>query len=424
MPQFDPVIHSYEESKELSVVAATVFQPRTPITTQELFAGRWNQITTLADAVGQSGLHVVIYGERGVGKTSLANIVRPVLNVFDRQKGDPERLVVKTNANTGDDIISIWKKILQQIAWESNRPSLGFVPGRKRMTVLEAFDLQSEFTIDDIPRVLSQMPGAVFIIDEFDRAAANTSRDFTDLIKALSDFAINCTVILVGVSDTIDALIEDHASISRAITQILLPRMKPQELREILAKAEQSLGVLFSSDAHNLIVNLSQGLPHYTHLLGLHTVRRAFSRYSRTIERDDVFSALKEAVEQAEQSVTVIHSKAVHSAHKDALYRKVLLACGVAATQTQDSLGYFNPSAVVEPLTVILGRDVPFGTFNSHLSDFCQPKRCSVLERDGGPRAYRFRFRDPLLVPFVLMDAIANELVTAEQGAIMLGSSF
>ncbi|HEV7843392.1 MAG TPA: hypothetical protein VGO69_06825, partial [Pyrinomonadaceae bacterium] len=78
--------------------------------------------------------------------------------------------------------------------------------------------------------------------------------------------------------------------------------MEPGELREILTKAEGSLPIRFSDEAANLIVNLSQGLPHYTHLLGLNAVRIAAKRLSAYIERADVFGALKEAVRQAEQS--------------------------------------------------------------------------------------------------------------------------
>jgi hypothetical protein len=197
--------------------------------------------------------------------------------------------------------------------------------------------------------------------------------------------------------------------------------MTPAELREILTNAEKSLSMTFSPEAASLIVHVSQGLPHYTHLIGLHAVRMAASgRFSRNIERDDVLAALKEAVKQAEQSARDKHSKATHSAHKDALYRQVLLACALAAARSQDPLGYFNPSAVVEPLSVILNRTVAIATFSNHLSEFCQEKRGPVLERDGQPRAYRFRFHDPMLVPFVFMDAVASNIVTEPQLAVIL----
>jgi Cdc6-like AAA superfamily ATPase len=427
MPTTEELL-TFEESQALVAQAAKVFQPRTPIATKELFAGRWTELTALADAVNQTGLHAVIYGERGVGKTSLANVVRSTLWAFDNigkeESALYQRIVVKAVASSGDAFASIWGKLFKEISWKDDRPTIGLIEqSRDRISVQKAFGLGETISVDDVRRILTHIPGAVFIIDEFDRAAHETSREFTDLIKALSDFAVDCTVVLVGVSDTIDQLIADHASIGRAITQIFLRRMTPKELREILTHAESSLSMIFSEEAANLIVHVSQGLPHYTHLIGLHAVRIAVGkRYSRYIKRDDVFAALKEAVKQAEQTAREKHSKATLSSHKDALYRHVLLACALAAARSQDALGYFNPSALVDPLSEILNRTVQIATFSNHLSEFCQEKRGPVLERDGKSRAYRYRFHDPMVVPFAFMDAVASYIVTEPQLAGMLNT--
>ena len=410
---------SYEEAKTLSAKASKVFQPRGPITVKELFAGRWDELTTIADAVNQPGLHVVIYGERGVGKTSLANVVRPTIHALDGndEKGLPDRLVIKSIGSTGDTFSSLWDKLLSEISWPVDGTPMGVSAGRREewVSTREAFALHDDLSVDTVRKVLEQLPGAVFIIDEFDRAARDTSKEFTDLIKTLSDLVVDCTVVLVGVAETIDNLIADHASISRTLVQVPLPRMKTEELRAILTNAETSLGVEFAVDAASLIVHVSQGLPHYTHLIGLHAVRAAaLGRCSRQIEQTDVRAALEKAVKGAEQTVTDKHSTATHSSHKDALYRHVLLACAIAASRSHDALGYFNPSAVVQPLARILGREVTIATFTNHLSEFSQDKRGSVLEKDGQPWGYRYRFHDPLLVPYAFMNAVEGGLLTGE----------
>ena len=293
---------------------------------------------------------------------------------------------------------------------------------QKQISTREFFALGETLGIDDVRRVLSQMPGAVFIIDEFDRAKRETSKDFTDLIKTLSDLGIDCTVILVGVSETVGNLVTDHASINRAIVQIRLERMKTKELLVILQNAERALQIKFAQDAANLIVHVSQGLPHYTHLIGLHAVRALTERVeSDEVRRDDVLSALKRAVKLAEQTVTEEYSTATHSAHRDALYRHVLLACALTAASSHDALGYFNPSSVVQPLEEILRKTVTIATFTNHLGEFCQDKRGSVLERDGQPWGYRYRFRDPLLVPFVFMNAVEGHLLSDVDLVRMLG---
>lgn len=54
--------------------SSVCFSPSAPITRKDLFAGRTKQLMQLIDAVTEPGQHAVIYGERGVGKTSMAAV--------------------------------------------------------------------------------------------------------------------------------------------------------------------------------------------------------------------------------------------------------------------------------------------------------------------------------------------------------------
>jgi Cdc6-like AAA superfamily ATPase len=303
---------SEADAQRISIQAGQVFQPRTPISTRELFAGRWDQLTAVADAVGQIGLHVVVYGERGVGKTSLANVIRPLLHVFDRPPDDEpeaglgERLVVKINAHLNDSFGVVWRRALDEISIAEERPVLGFgrAPTERNVYPLPiAWGLPDALRIDDVRRSLSSLPGAVFIFDEFDRTQTAVGTEFTDLIKALSDFQTPVTIVLVGVADTVDGLIREHASIGRALVQVHMPRMRREELLDILKKAEERLGIHFEAAAARRIVQMSLGLPHYTHLVGLASVRRACARRSALIEVDDVALAMADASKQAEQTL-------------------------------------------------------------------------------------------------------------------------
>jgi hypothetical protein len=197
-------------------------------------------------------------------------------------------MVVNCVANSMDSFSSIWHKLFAEIQWPD---------GNGLISTIEAFSLPDELTIDLVKKVLSLAHGAVYIVDEFDKAGREVSKQFTELIKTLSDLAVDCTIILVGVAETVDNLIIDHASINRAVIQVRLDRMKPTELMIILQNAEKVLETKFSDDATNLIVHISQGLPHYTHLVGLNAVRSAAQRLSLLeVDRNDVFDALKTAV--------------------------------------------------------------------------------------------------------------------------------
>src|SRR5438132_13610236 len=53
----------------------TSFTPGAPIDSRELFAGREKQVDRVISIIFQKGSHPVLFGERGVGKTSLTNTI-------------------------------------------------------------------------------------------------------------------------------------------------------------------------------------------------------------------------------------------------------------------------------------------------------------------------------------------------------------
>ena len=57
-------------------LANRAFSPSSPITEKELFAGRQEQLDRLSDVLSSRGQHALVYGDRGVGKTSLAKVGR------------------------------------------------------------------------------------------------------------------------------------------------------------------------------------------------------------------------------------------------------------------------------------------------------------------------------------------------------------
>ena len=62
-----------------------IFTPSAPIDNQALFAGRVNQLNRIIGAVSQRGQHAILFGERGVGKTSLANVLLKILRGSQEQ---------------------------------------------------------------------------------------------------------------------------------------------------------------------------------------------------------------------------------------------------------------------------------------------------------------------------------------------------
>src|SRR5918999_2282693 len=110
-----------EEAEFLDRVAlvADAFRPAAPIDRRALFSGRTDEIAELYSVVSQPGQHAVVYGERGVGKTSLAVVVAELL----RGSGN---LVARATCDSSDDYSSVWRKALSEITFSRSTQAVGF----------------------------------------------------------------------------------------------------------------------------------------------------------------------------------------------------------------------------------------------------------------------------------------------------------
>jgi energy-coupling factor transporter ATP-binding protein EcfA2 len=389
-----------------SLRAAEVFKPGIPINDLDFFMGRLDKIRSVTDAVIQSGQHVVIYGERGVGKTSLAKIIRPLLAEMNRREA-----VINVSASTKDSFSSLWTQALEATSWVEPISRAGFntEPDHVERNMMECLAVPDAPGPTDVRKCLIQGPGLVYVFDEFDRLNHGEIDAFTDLIKGLADFDVNATLVLVGVASSIRSLIKRHESLKRNLVLIKLDRMTDDELLSILTTGATNLQMRFEPNASQRIVRLSLGLPHYTHWIGMNSVRSACDKHSQVITLSDVDHGIKITIGKAEADVAAAYDKAVHSSHGDAIYRHVLLASALAETEQS---GLFSQSQVITPLSRILKKPAESATFARHLNAFTTRKRAAVLESIGEPYRRRYRFKDPLLPPYVIMKGINDGLIS------------
>lgn len=385
---------------DLVTKLSSAFSPSAPIDQQALFAGRIAQFTDVLNAINQKGQHVVLFGERGVGKTSLARVLSAI--------SSRSLLVASVNCDPTMDFSQLWHRLLREITLTNPKSAVGFtgVSSNTHSSLNE--HLPQVVTPDDVRRVLRQLGKTLFVIDELDRLTdPNVTALLADTIKGLSDHAVDTTILLVGVADSVDALINEHQSVERALVQVRMPRMSPPEIEEIVNKGLNSVGMTIQDSARKRIVQLSQGLPHYTHLLAQNAGQRAAHSNRTRIETTDVRTAIDNALSKAQQTIISAHHQATLSPREN-MYAQVLLACSLAEV---DSLGYFSAVDVRLQLTEIMGKRYEIPAFSQHLNAFCESKRGPVLQRVGTTRRYRFRFVNPLMQPFVIMDGLKKKLI-------------
>src|SRR6266571_8732795 len=179
-----------------------VFRPRVPVTSKELFSGRLEQMRDMLQTCLQPGQHAIVFGERGVGKTSLVNVTYQLLGTqINRPSCGP------INCDPSMDFSSMWHKAFRECSIGDGKTLDSLLP--------------KNVMPDDIRHVVQDISKTVFVFDEIDQIKDKKwSAPMAATIKNLSDHSLDTTIILVGVADSVDSLLSEHASVERALLQI------------------------------------------------------------------------------------------------------------------------------------------------------------------------------------------------------------
>ncbi|MEA2453522.1 MAG: hypothetical protein QOG04_2232 [Actinomycetota bacterium] len=389
--------------RDIRAMVSQVFSPSAPVSQRDLFAGRTNQMEDLVDTVYERGQHAVIYGERGVGKTSLAAVMTTVLT-------HSGATVVRVNCDGADDFSSVWRKILTEVRLSRLIPagSKGG-PTKALMADTEAKGLISPNDVRQVLQAISAHGDLVVFIDEFDTLRDSSVHGlFADTIKTLSDQLVTMTLVIIGVADNLDELIAEHGSVRRALAQIHMPRMSQAELGEILGRGLRRLGLAAEGAALTRMTQVSQGFPYYTKLLAQTAAREAIAEGRSGISLSDVDSSMKRVVGRVHETIRGLYNQATHGPNEAEL-RHALRASALARW---DDRGFFGEDEVGEVWRMTSRDGSDAGDISFLLDDLSTTERGEAIEFKRTQRGLRYRFTTPLLQPYVLMEGLLSGEIT------------
>lgn len=271
----------------------SAFTPSQPVSDVRHFAGRAALLKRLIRAVEDQNLHAILYGDRGIGKTSILRILSE-LAVGARYK------VHYTSCGEESEFSEVFRAIAGDIPLLYDGQSDPNVEAVEQGGTLADRLPDGDFSVAQLSEVFANISGTriLLILDEFDRAKSDRFRNaVAELIKNLSDRSMKVQLVIAGVASNLTDLIAHVPSIRRNIIGIGVPNMDEQEIRDLAAIATRTGGLSFSDAAMTDYIALTAGLPYLAALLGQHANLIALDAGADRIEQSHINQAQRDARE-------------------------------------------------------------------------------------------------------------------------------
>lgn len=308
------------------------FTPSKPIEAYTHLKGRDEEVQHILGTLTTAGQHCMIYGERGIGKSSLA--------LSTLEGGKKANIFTQPFFIKRCDNKTKFKDIIQQPAvyldedYAANKKETTTKAGaglnllklfRADVSVEEKITIEKEdLTASKVCQAFNDLEG-ILLIDEFDVVEDGVKHEIAELIKQLSDSDSKLKILLVGIASDGASLIAGHQSVNRCLHEIKLSRIEDTYLHEIITTGEKGLDITFDNDVKNKIVEISNGFPYFTHLISKESAEVALSESKNRIDQDILTRALEKAVINTEGQLKRAYDDAVTSS-RTSVYPSILYA--------------------------------------------------------------------------------------------------
>lgn len=325
--------------EELSAILTELLTPSKEITTPDRLFGRSRRLTEISRSLASEGRHVFIYGDRGVGKTSLA-----VTAAYLHNSAENEPIYVPCGENTsfadvlqavGAARIPVAERVDQR-KWAGgvnvSIPGIGGLGGNlsqeakttipKPVNVIEALD---------VLRLIAQSGRGrrIIVIDEFDRIRKEEDKTlFSELLKNAATLDADIRFIFCGIGRSVEEIIGAHPSSGRYFEPIELEKLHHNFLWDIINQVAERAKIVVPHEIKMRIGIVSDGFPHFVHLIGqcMFWAMQDDPETVTTCARNHYETGIKGALQKTEPSLRLAWQKATEKTKNRAQYEEALWA--------------------------------------------------------------------------------------------------
>lgn len=329
------------------------FTPGFPVS-PEYFTGRKNELTKLSHAINQtinrSIQSVLITGDRGAGKSSLAQYIEKeaksnyeFVTLYFRLGGIHNLNEFVKNiyiewskslfsSSIGKKLKDFFKEII------TNIDSIGLFGVSVKFNDKKLDEISTPSNLIDSIEIFTEKikdvdkKGVMFIMDDInglakDQAFAEFLKSFLEKLNSFRPH-IPFMLILISLPEKWQMIEQNQPSISRIFTKIELEPLNDDEVKEFYTKTFDDVGTEINNDAMKLITSLSSGYP---------VIIQEIGDAIFWVDDDDVIS-YEDSVEGIINASKIIGAKYIQSTVYNAInspkYKKILSAV------TYDNISY------------------------------------------------------------------------------------
>ena len=329
------MIHGYAEPELVEVLSAHL-SPSQEINDPEKLIGRDKYLTRIRRSLLSPGRHVFIFGDRGVGKTSLAKTCGKLAATEDNNF----IYIACSEESTFFEIVhSVAASVVRassNLDSKASGLSLGLsIPGVAGASLgvnssqsLVAKPESFADCVELLKIVRARLKGQiVIVVDELDRIkSASEKMYFADLLKNVSAIVEDVRFIFCGIGANVDEVLGSHLSVGRMFEPVEVEKLSHDNLWKIIEAVSEAVGVKIDRGYLLRIGIISDGFPHYVHLIGeclfyaMHDDPEVVTR----CEQRHFAKALSEALQKAEPTLRKIYQMATEKTKNQIEYEDAL----------------------------------------------------------------------------------------------------
>lgn len=391
--------------------------PSAHITSPERLFGRGKKLIQIERAFNSTGRHVFIFGDRGVGKTSLA-----MTAAYMHQSAAEEPVYVLCSETTtfadiiysaGINALPLKERMESQAAGGKFGGTFAGFGGsyEASKTPVASFGRPADLNeAVDIIRYINDRRKCqtVIVVDELERMTNSHDKiKLAEFINSISSVQQDCKFILAGIGQTVEDLLGAHRSATRKLEAIQLDPIPHNELWNIISTAANDLGVEVRKEHLERSSILSDGFPHYVHLIAESLFWAMFDDEEEVSVADTAHfrTAVKGALERTDVEHRAAYRRATEKTKNTKEYEATLWALADKTETRRQMTNIYNESYLK------IQRKFPVpqmdkATLNHRLLSLRSPAHDEIVKGYG---AGWFSFRETIMRGYV-------RLVAEDQG--------